>query len=263
MAPLMVCQSKNKRKRGLGRVRVAKGNALIFLTRIMVQSGPERTEMSLSSSGEWWTSSRRTASEMMKLWTSKSFNSTKVQNSVACRTLVQSFFLKSFPFLMLRLRLWLSLPPSRIAPHTRAIKAFTTCAEEAILQMASFFNLSWYDVRIAPAAAGAQMKNLDNLQEKSVCHLFGNLKVVTGRQEIHIKVLIDGVLDLQSIEVSERIKMWMWWKCCLLKPGLEKDCKLMFSFLSCPLFFFFLLNCPRPWRRCADTPGPLYRRWSF
>lgn len=85
---------------------------------------------------------------------------------------------------MFPLSLWLSSPP-RIAPHTLTIKAFTTCAEAAILQMASVFYLSWYDARIAPAAADAQMKNPDNLQEKSVYHLFGNLKVVTGRQETH------------------------------------------------------------------------------
>lgn len=82
---------------------------------------------------------------------------------------------------MFPLSLWLSSPP-----HTLAIKAFTTCAEAAILQMASVFYLSWYDARIVPAAAAdAPMKNPDNLQEKSVYHLFGNLKVVTGRQETH------------------------------------------------------------------------------
>lgn len=88
---------------------------------------------------------------------------------------------------MFPLSLWLSSPPSSIAPRALAIKAFTTCAEAAILQMASVFYLSWYDARIAPAAtaADAQMKNPDNLQEKSVYHLFGDLKVVTGRQETH------------------------------------------------------------------------------
>lgn len=151
----------------------------------MGQSGPERTERSPSSGGEWWGPA---AGQQVKWWNCEPLNHLTLPRQ---KTLLPAaplpnlpffFSSKSFPFLMFPLSLWLSSPPSSIAPRALAIKAFTACAEAAILQMASVFYPSWYDARVAPAA-DAQMKNPDDLQEKSVCHLFGDLKVVTGRQE--------------------------------------------------------------------------------